>query len=142
MTEPEPLVEAVNRLGDLISEEIEIKRAEADARRREQSQTDVESYMRRRSDDRPHPFSFLTFARAVPGLIEQFGVMVPGEFWNEDELDGARVAVVACPCGGEPPVVPFNSVLGCACERIFAFTGRNVRVANGPTGTPEAAVVD
>lgn len=127
MTEAEPLAQAVNRLGDLISEDIDIRRREALSREARESQTAVETFWKHRTDDRPHQFSFLTFARAVPGLLGEFSGTVPGEFWNEDSGE----AVIACPCG-ETPSVPFNSIRACECERIFTYTGRNVRVANGP----------
>jgi hypothetical protein len=133
----EPLVAAVSRLGDLMSEDIEMRKREALSGRAREDQTAVERYARRHSDDRPHQFSFLSFARALPGFLDQFVTEIPGEFWNED--DGQ--AVVACPCGGTP-IVPFNAIRACECERFFAFTGRTVRVANSPKGREETAVVD
>lgn len=135
--EPEPLVEAVNRLGDLVAEDIDMRKREALSRQARESQTAVETFWKHRQDDRPHQFSYLTMARAVPGLLAEFSGTVPGEFWNEDSGE----ALVACPCG-ETPAVPFNAIRGCGCERIFAFTGRDVRVANSPKGQPEAVRVD
>lgn len=131
------LTRALDRLGDLIDEDIEMRRREARRRAAEESQTAVDGYVRRRLDDRPHQYSYLTFARAVPGLLEQFTTTVPGDFWNEDSGE----AIIACPCGGTP-AVPFNSVRGCDCERVFAYTGREVRVANSPKETTEPARVD
>lgn len=135
--EEQPIVRAIDRLSDLIGEDIEMRRREAVERSRSEQQTAVERYARRHADDRPHQFSFLTFARAVPGLLAQFTATVPGEFWTVD----SETAVVACPCG-ETPNVPFNSIRDCGCERIFAFTGREVRVANSPKGSSEPVRVD
>lgn len=133
MSETEPLTQAVNRLGDLIAEDLDMRRRQAYA----ENQTDVETFWKHRADDRPHRLSYLTFARAVPGLLGQFEDIVPGEYWQEDSGE----ALVACPCG-ETPAIPFNAICGCQCERIFAFTGRDVRVANSPKGQPEVARVD
>lgn len=99
--------------------------------------------------------------RVVPGLLAQFAKRVPGEFFL---LDG-DAAVVACPCGVDPPPrVPFNRILPCdtralevpplsrdprvpepeapplRCYRWFFFDGRNVRVMTDPSAPPRPPV--
>lgn len=78
------------------------------------------------------PFGFLSFAKAIPGFFDQFAP-IPDEFWNKDADEDLSIAVVACPCGEEPSV-GLNAMTECECERVFAFTGKGVRVANSPKG--------
>lgn len=78
----------------------------------------------------PHRLGFLSYIKAVPGLADQF-IEIPPQFWNDDVEDGVRVGIIACPCK-ETPVVPLNELRVCGCQRVYAFIGRSVRVANRP----------
>lgn len=81
-----------------------------------------------------------TFA-ALPGFWDQFTGPIPAEFWQQDVDDEGDVAVIACPCKPEDdPVVHLGSLKECACERVYAFTGRNVYVANSPKSRPDTEV--
>lgn len=72
----------------------------------------------------PHRLSWITLARGVPGLLEQFRP-VPVGYWHLEEGG----AVVTCPCGHVPSVT-VDSVR-CKCGRIYLFA-QTVYVANSP----------
>lgn len=78
----------------------------------------------------PHRLSFLSAARSVAGLADQF-VEIPAEFWSEDIEEERRVALVSCPCG-ETPAAAVGVLEACACHRYYLYTGKAVRVANRP----------
>lgn len=70
---------------------------------------------------------------AVPGVIGAFKRVVPEDYWSRDTdtEDGHPVAIVACPCGEEPPV-RLAGTKTCNCGRAFFYIGEEVRVAFGP----------
>lgn len=75
----------------------------------------------------PYPFTWLTFFRAVPGLVDQFARRVPSSFYAQDKSG----VIVSCPCGEEPLVALVHST-ECACGRVYLNLGDSVRVANSP----------
>lgn len=83
-----------------------------------------------------HPFSWLTFLRSMPWLLNGF-IDVPGGFWNLDvDDDDETVVIIACPCGAEPQVRPAFGV-ECVCERFYLATTTQVKVAR-PEGVQAA----
>lgn len=88
----------------------------------------------------PHGFSWITWFRAFPFLIEFFDQDVPDDFWTvESYADGLRVMSVACPCG-ETPSVPETKCVECDCGRFYLNLGERIKVAR-PEDVP-AAVPD
>lgn len=76
----------------------------------------------------PARLNFLTCLKAAPSVIGAFATEVPDDYWNRDaEEDGFPIAVVACPCGGEP-AVRLAGTKECECGRFFLFLGHAVRV--------------
>lgn len=81
----------------------------------------------------PHRLNAVGFARAVPGLLEQFSEELPHDNWRRYQ-GSARIK---CPCQGdealppsERPAVEPGRLLGCDdCDRVFLFTGSAVRFA-------------
>lgn len=76
----------------------------------------------------PHRLGFMQFARAIPGYASQYTGRVPPAFYFQVSVEEVDVA---CPCGHVPRcywMVPKE----CECDRFFVYTGRDVRVANGP----------
>lgn len=81
----------------------------------------------------PHKIGWVTWFRAIPGLAEQFRE-VPGTFWEAGpDVDGTKVAEVACPCG-QPVKVPTTEDRACdGCHRLYLYTGSRVLVGYLPT---------
>jgi len=80
----------------------------------------------------PRQFSWVTWLRAFPFLIEFFDRDVPAEYWQVESMgDGLRVMSVACPCG-ETPTVTEGSCVECECGRFYLNAGERIRV-----GRPE-----
>lgn len=71
--------------------------------------------------------------RALPGLAEQFQVVVPDSHAHAVSELASRVSghLVECVCGAETGLLPAGSIVECpgACGRWFVDTGVTVRVA-------------
>jgi hypothetical protein len=81
----------------------------------------------------PRRMDFVIFARALAGYAGLFAGRVPGEFYIQVE---PHVVDVSCPCGHTPRcerMIPEP----CACGRVFAYTGGEVRVAYPDGWDPE-----
>lgn len=80
----------------------------------------------------PHRLNAVGLAHAVPGLLAQFELLDSGR-WRR--YQGA--ARIKCPCKGEAQLPPSKRpsaepgrLLACEdCDRVYLFTGREVRVA-------------
>lgn len=84
----------------------------------------------------PHRLNVVGLARAVPGLLAQFTEVLPHERWRRYQGE----ARVKCPCKADDEVLPPSArpslepgrVRGCDdCDRVFLFTGQEVRIAWG-----------
>lgn len=76
-------------------------------------------------------FTAVSMALAVPGILAAFEKTVPDSMWAAKEWNGEQadlIAVVACPCGGEPEVAQLASSI-CKCGRAFILAGDRVMVA-------------
>lgn len=79
----------------------------------------------------PRRMDAFLFAKAIPGLIDQFNREVPPAFFTQID---AETVEVACPCKATPQVA-LNRIGGCdSCERFFIYTGARVLVACSPAG--------
>lgn len=89
-------------------------------------------YVHRPGQGPARKFSAVTWLRSLSGMAQQFKGEVPADYWNEDvDESGARVAVIACPCGAEP-VARENATSICPgddCGRVFVLLGDRIRVA-------------
>ena len=81
----------------------------------------------------PHQLNVIGLARAVPGLLSQFAETLPVERWRR-----YRGSVrIKCPCQGEeqlppsqrPSVEPGRLRACDDCDRVYLFTGKDVRIA-------------
>lgn len=89
----------------------------------------------------PRRLTFDVMCAAVPGLASQFKTRVPAAFWAQEvRKDRERpVAVVSCPCGGEP-VAEMGVPTGCeGCERVYVYDGDHVHVAFSPKAPSPAS---
>lgn len=119
------LAVAVDRLAAAAEDTNAMRRAAAAAAAREAR----EEKERRRIGSRSglRKLDFLTMARAVPGLAEQFAKKIPSEFWTLDD----QTAIVSCPCG-ETPESEVGVPSSCSCDRIYLYDGEAVRVTYAP----------
>lgn len=78
-------------------------------------------------------FGAIEIFRSLPWMLRYFDRRVPDEFWMLEGEGTDSVAIVACPCGIEPPPrVPFNRLTQCEgpdCGRMFFYDGKRVLVA-------------
>jgi hypothetical protein len=87
----------------------------------------------RNAFDRQYPrrFGVDSFLRTSPfgeALGGAFARAVPEEFWSLDaDEDGDALAIIACPCGGEPSV-NVNRTVECDCGRFYLNLATEVRV--------------
>jgi len=90
----------------------------------------------------PRQFTWITWLRAFPWLIEFFDQDVPSEYWSIESFAGdQQIVSVACPCG-ETPTVPETRCVECACGRFYLNAGERVLVARPedvPAAVPKAA---
>lgn len=85
----------------------------------------------------PRRLTVVGMLRALP-QPEGGSKEVPGSYWTLDvNEDGFSEAVVSCPCGHEPHV-ELGGVSNCECERVYLFTGTELRVFNSPRDTPKS----
>jgi hypothetical protein len=72
--------------------------------------------------------SFLRTPDFGLAIAEAFKQAVPDGFWTLDtDEDGDEIAMVSCPCGGEPSAA-INRTVECECGRYYLNLGTEVRV--------------
>lgn len=79
----------------------------------------------------PQRLGVMAFARGVPGFIGRFDRRVPAQFVAQSTAEHVEIA---CPCGATPRIARL-SLAACACGRVFADCGREIRVAVAPATT-------
>lgn len=111
------LATAVDRLADLVADEIRRRRAVEDAERHEH-------FVRNRRS--PHRLRALQLAESLPGLIDLFDGRVPHEMIAKV---ADRNVEIPCACKEHTVLLERGSIGACDCGRFFIFDGVDVRVA-------------
>lgn len=118
------LADAIDNLRDVAAAQLEEMRDSAAARRHARLHTPE---FAAELAARARPLRHVSFASALvtPSLAVPFERTIPGSFWSQVD-DGT--AEVACPCKATPNL-PLAIPQPCECERVYLYTGTEVRVA-------------